>query len=169
MPSCVRVPVSSRMQSVGASRRRYGPFTSFAGLGFAAAIACAGGTPLAAAEPAVLTVQASGFALSGGHAIAKLFQPGDNILGKGRWQSTTRIANGRAQFQFRHLPAGSYAVVVFHDENDNGTIDHGPLGPSEPLGFSNGFTLGLISGLPTFEKLQFPFNGSAQTLNVTVR
>ena len=36
------------------------------------------------------------------------------------------------------LPAGSYAVQVIHDENDNGKLDTNFLGiPSEGYGFSN--------------------------------
>ena len=33
---------------------------------------------------------------------------------------------------------GIYAVIVFHDVNSNGKLDHGILGPKEPYGFSNG-------------------------------
>ncbi|MEO8018648.1 MAG: DUF2141 domain-containing protein [Pseudomonadota bacterium] len=36
------------------------------------------------------------------------------------------------------LPAGSYAVQVMHDENDNGKLDSNFMGiPSEGYGFSN--------------------------------
>jgi uncharacterized protein (DUF2141 family) len=36
------------------------------------------------------------------------------------------------------LPTGRYAVMVFHDRNDNGELDKRPLGiPKEPYGFSN--------------------------------
>lgn len=116
-----------------------------------------------------LTVRASGFAHTRGHAVAKLFITGDNVLEAGRWQATAPIANGLAAFHFAHLPAGTYAVVVFHDENDNGKIDHGLLGPSEPLGFSGGFTLSLLSGRPDFERLKFAFNPPEQTLEVRMR
>jgi uncharacterized protein (DUF2141 family) len=116
-----------------------------------------------------LTVRASGFAHARGHAVAKLFMVGDNVLEAGRWQVTAPIENGLAAFRFSHLPAGSYAVVVFHDENDNGQIDHGLLGPSEPLGFSGGFALSLFSGRPNFERLKFAFQPPEQTLEVRVR
>jgi outer membrane protein len=62
------------------------------------------------------------------------------------------------------LAFGDYAVVVLHDGNDNGEVDHNFLGlPTEPLGFSNGFKLGLFSGKPTFEKLRFTFSSKAAT------
>jgi uncharacterized protein (DUF2141 family) len=136
-----------------------------------ACIAIAGGwvPEASAAEQEALTVRASGFTHTQGQAIAKLFQPGDNVMGNGHCQAVAKIAGGRTEFQFRGLPKGSYAVVVFHDENGNGVIDHGLLGPSEPLGFSNGFTLGLTSGFPTFGKLQFLYSGSSQVLDISVR
>jgi uncharacterized protein (DUF2141 family) len=114
-------------------------------------------------------VRASGFAHARGHAVAKLFAPGDNVLVAGRWQVIAPIENGFAEFDFSQLPAGSYAVVVFHDENDNAQIDHGLLGPSEPLGFSGGFYLSLFSGLPNFERLKFSSQAPEQTLQVRVR
>lgn len=131
-----------------------------------------GNTVLAATDTSVnghLIVRASGFAHAHGHAVAKLFAPGDNVLEAGRWQVTAPIENGFAEFRFPQLPAGSYAVAVFHDENDNGKIDHGLLGPSEPLGFSGGFCLSLFSGRPNFERLKFSFQSSEQTLEVRVQ
>lgn len=79
------------------------------------------------------------------------------------------VKDGRAIFAFPPLPAGSYALVVFHDQNDNMKIDHGFTGPSEPLGFSGDFKISLFSGRPTFDELKFDFKGIATTLEVTVR
>lgn len=123
----------------------------------------------ASSASGVLTVQASGFADSQGHAVAKLFQPGDNVLDKGRWESTAAIKDGQATLAFPPLPAGTYALVVFHDRNDNGRIDHGWMGPSEPLGFSGGFKLTLLSGRPTFEELKFPLDGQPHTMGIVVK
>ena len=39
---------------------------------------------------------------------------------------------------FLKLPPGRYAIIVFHDENDNGLLDKNVLGiPTEGYGFSN--------------------------------
>lgn len=47
-------------------------------------------------------------------------------------------AGGGGPVRFEELAAGSYAVLVFHDENGNGELDGNFLGiPREPLGFSN--------------------------------
>ncbi len=37
------------------------------------------------------------------------------------------------------VPAGTWAVMAYHDENDNEKLDRNPMGiPSEGYGFSNG-------------------------------
>lgn len=137
-------------------------------------LAC-GGAALTAAAPAdgpatgELTIHAIGFANARGHAVAKLFARGDDVLEPGRWQLAETIDGGAAVFHFPALPAGRYALVVFHDQNDNLALDHGLLGPSEPLGFSGGFVLSLFSGRPDFERLQFEFKPPAQALQVSVK
>jgi uncharacterized protein (DUF2141 family) len=116
-----------------------------------------------------LIVHASGFKHARGHAIAKLFWPGENVLAKGHVEVRADIHDGEATLTFSSVQAGNYAVVVFHDENDNGVIDHGTFGPKEPIGFSNGFHLGLFSGFPSFEKLRFAFAPEHNRIEVTVR
>lgn len=116
-----------------------------------------------------LTLHVTGFVHTRGHAVAKLYAPGDNVLGAGHWQVRAPIDANAAVLRFEGLPPGRYAAVVFHDENDNGVIDHGLLGPSEPIGFSGGFVLSLLSGRPDFERLKFDFNPPAQTLELQVR
>ena len=135
------------------------------------AIGLAGTTTIAAQDlkSGELTIRATGFTHARGHAIAKIFARGDSVLGSGRWQVSATIRNEAALFRMPGLQAGAYAVVVFHDENDNGVIDHGVLGPSESIGFSGGFVLGLVSGKPSFERLKFEFEPPAQALEVSVR
>ena len=55
-------------------------------------------------------------------------------------------------YTFNEVPAGTYAVAVFHDENSNGEIDRNFAGmPKESVGASNmtGF------GKPNFTKCMF--------------
>lgn len=119
-----------------------------------------------------LTIQVNGLTHDRGKVIAKLFREGDNVMkietAYLRVQAT--ISDKKAQLVFQNLKYGKYAVTVFHDENDNGTLDHNIFRmPAEPLGFSNGFQLGIRSGLPGFEKLQFDFEAGAETMVVIVR
>ena len=48
------------------------------------------------------------------------------------------VTDSTITIRFSNLVLGEYSAKVFHDENDNGTLDLGALGiPSEPYGFSN--------------------------------
>jgi uncharacterized protein (DUF2141 family) len=138
------------------------------------ALSVAAGAPAAQADTnpstGTLTILADGFQSNRGHAFARLYRPGDKVTGTPWRLIRADIAGNKARFEATDLPFGDYAVVVHHDENDNGVIDHNLLGlPSEPLGFSNGFQLSLVSGRPTFDKLRFTFRAETAPLRVTVR
>ena len=46
-------------------------------------------------------------------------------------------AKDKAVLVYRNLPAGAYAITVFHDENGNGKLDTNLVGfPTERYGFS---------------------------------
>lgn len=128
------------------------------------------------ASPAItLEVQAMGFDDDSGHAIALLYRPGANVLDKNAAfaRATSAIHGGGVLLRFPDLAEGEYALVVFHDSNDNGIIDHNFLHlPAEQLGFSNGFHPGIFAGLPTFEKLRFrldlPVGAEPAVLKVAV-
>jgi uncharacterized protein (DUF2141 family) len=124
-----------------------------------------GGTP----APAKLEVHATGFRHARGHAEAKLYLEGQDVLKEPARRLRSAIDGGAASFVFEGLAPGAYAVVVFHDENDNELIDHSVIHlPAEPLGFSNGFALGLFSGKPTFEKLRFTVGPKTTRLEVAM-
>ncbi len=40
-------------------------------------------------------------------------------------------------FEIKGLSKGEYAIAVVHDENNNGQLDFGGMGPEEGYGFSN--------------------------------
>lgn len=141
------------------------------------AVLAASPTRRASAEEAVvkpgegvLEITANGFKDSRGQAIARLYRAGESVLGEPSRQVRAEIHDGVAILSFRELPFGTCAVVVVHDVNDNGRIDHSFLKlPSEPIGFSNGFALGLFSGMPSFERLAFAFSAEARAIDVTVK
>ena len=127
--------------------------------------------PLAAEDAgADMVIHASGFPNDKGQAVAGMFLEGEDILGKPHFRVVGDIKQGQARLSIPHIKYGSYAVRVFHDENGNNTLDHNMLRlPAEPLGFSNGFKLGLFSGFPTFEKLRFSFQADSPPLNIVVK
>ncbi|WP_437870231.1 DUF2141 domain-containing protein [Sorangium sp. So ce363] len=117
-----------------------------------------------------MEVIANGFRNDNGHAYVRVYRRHDKITDP-PWRSIRMpIVSKEAHFKVPDLAYDAYALVVHHDENDNGRIEHNLLGlPAEPLGFSNGFTLGVFSGMPTFEKLRVVFTEKSRPLRVTVR
>ena len=56
------------------------------------------------------------------------------------------------------LPAGTYAISLFQDENGNGKLDTAVFGiPTEKYGFSNDAQG--VMGLPSYDKCSFTFSG----------
>ena len=52
--------------------------------------------------------------------------------------ASLRAKAGSQSIIFTQLPPGRYAIIAFHDENDNGLLDANALGvPTEGFGFSN--------------------------------
>jgi len=123
-----------------------------------------------AASTGTLRVPLAGFKSDRGQVVVKLFLPGDDVpRGPGSRQLTAKIKGGKARVAFDALPHGTYALFAFHDENQNGTVDHNFLGfPKEALGFSNGFRVSLLSGIPDFDDLKFRFDEKHPTETISM-
>ena len=78
-----------------------------------------------------------------------------------------RLYQGQAEWIITGLPAGTYAVAVFHDINNNGKFDSAGLffRSREPYGFSNG----IVSGKPDYDRISFGYNGGLKVIPLTVR
>ena len=64
------------------------------------------------------------------------------------------------------IPAGEYAIKLFHDENSNGVIDKNLIGiPTEGYGFSNN---GGAMGQPSFSDAKFTVDGNT-LINIHLR
>jgi len=70
--------------------------------------------------------------------------------------------------QILDLPAGEYALVVYHDANGNGRLDKNFVGiPKEPLGFSNSYW---PQGPPTFSHAVFRIEeGETKTCDIKLK
>ena len=68
--------------------------------------------------------------------------------------TTGKISGDSSEVIFRNLPAGRYAVSVFHDEDFNGKIKKGFILLKEGVGFSNYHAINL-SNRPSFKKASF--------------
>lgn len=69
---------------------------------------------------------------------------------------------------FDNVPAGTYAIAVYHDENGNGEMDTNFLGiPSEGVGVSNN-AKGFF-GPPSFSDAKFAVGASPVALTITMK
>jgi uncharacterized protein (DUF2141 family) len=67
----------------------------------------------------------------------------------------------KATCRFEGYPAGTYAIVVYHDENSNHTLDQGFLGiPTEGWGASNDARPFMAA--PSFSSAKFEYPGRTQ-------
>lgn len=117
-------------------------------LGMAALITAA--TVSSAGE---LTVAVSGVTQSNGSVVIALFSREAGFPRElHRADFTKSVTTTDPKFTFRNLPASKYAVLTYHDLNENGTLDKSFVGmPTEPLGLSRYQTIGM-SNRPNFQK-----------------
>ena len=75
------------------------------------------------------------------------------------------VTGSSVKATIKNLKSDTYAIAVFHDENNNEDLDTSRLGiPKEPFGFSNNPRL---FGPPTFRKCKFKFsNTMTKTINL---
>jgi uncharacterized protein (DUF2141 family) len=65
------------------------------------------------------------------------------------------------------LPPGRYAIIAFHDENDNGRLDESPWGvPTEAYGFSND-AQGFLTA-PSFEAASVVLDGEGGEITISL-
>ena len=72
---------------------------------------------------------------------------------------------GRLTFDLGNVPYGRYAVAIFHDVNNNGTLDQNWIGiPQEPYAFAD--VPGSKWRKPRFEEIDFEFGRDGQVLRM---
>ncbi len=64
------------------------------------------------------------------------------------------VDSSNITLEFRNLPPGWYAIMFYHDSNNNGRFDTILGLPREQFGFSNNVRPSL-SGAPSFDKVKF--------------
>jgi uncharacterized protein (DUF2141 family) len=79
----------------------------------------------------------------------------------------SRIVNKKASATFDQLPAGEYAVSVYHDENNNKKMDTNIFGiPKEGVGASND-ARGHF-GPPKYQDAKFYFDGTTKSISIRI-
>lgn len=78
-----------------------------------------------------------------------------------------RIINGKAEYVFKRIPWGNYAIIAYHDENGNDKLDKSFIGkPIELYGFSNN-ARGIISK-PSYNDAAFDLDRADMTVTIHV-
>lgn len=115
-----------------------------------------------------LTVNTSNYNNDNGKAVLFLFRKDDKIPSSPFKTVSTEIKNKKAVFEIPNLVFDDYAIIILHDENNNGKIDHSLGLPNEQLGYSNKWEIGFFTGMPTFSKLKFPFSATQKVQNISI-
>ncbi len=107
---------------------------------------------------------ANGVVRCGLYASADGFrQPGRELRG-----AVARINGRQATCVFSGIPAGNFAVAVFHAEQNEAQIDVGMFGkPKQGFGFS--LNPSASFGPPSFSAAAFDFKGGSQALQVRLQ
>ena len=132
-----------------------------------------GSSPLLEAQstgPAAVTVHVIGARNTKGKIRAALFHGGEGFPNDASHAFRTQPMDidpqtSSAQIVFTDLPAGVYAVSVYHDENMNQKLDKNFVGvPKEGYGASNNPKKKM--GPPSFEETKFQLCGTEQSLEI---
>lgn len=139
---------------------------------FLALTALAAGAPVAAlADPAGdVTVTVTGLRSDKGQVMACLTARADRFPQCARdphARSIKTAAGSTVELDFGAVPAGRYAISLFHDENGNGRMDKRLAIPREGYGFSRNAPVRF--GPPSFERASFVVDAAGQHQNIRVR
>jgi uncharacterized protein (DUF2141 family) len=109
-----------------------------------------------------IRVEVSGFRNNHGRLGCALFNSTDGFP-REREKALKRmwapIQGDHAECMFDGVPAGAYAVTIFHDEDSSGKFKKNLLGyPLEGYGFSNNVSPQLSA--PSFDECKFQYDGT---------
>ncbi|MBN3921794.1 DUF2141 domain-containing protein [Nostoc sp. NMS4] len=118
-----------------------------------------------------LTVEIDGLKNKEGEVCASLFASSegfpsdrDRVLQK----QCTKITDNPFEITFNNLKAGSYAVAVFHDQNNDRTLNRNILGiPSEGFGFSSNPEI--RTSAPKFSEAAFLVAGPDTNIHIQLK
>lgn len=118
-----------------------------------------------------LTVEIGGLYSTQGKVCLSLFSSSRGFPGDGERalkKQCAKVTEIPMQIQFEKLPAGTYAVVVYHDQNDNNNFDRNDLGmPLEGFGFSQNPEV--KTSAPKFGESAFFIAGSQTKIQIELQ
>lgn len=88
----------------------------------------------------------------------------DNFMGIPVVGTNGKIVDGKSTIVFENIPAGEYAVICYHDKNDNDKMDFSPNRmPLEDYGASNNV---MAFAPPSFETAKFLLKDKEVSLEI---
>jgi uncharacterized protein (DUF2141 family) len=137
---------------------------------FAAATLVVSGAPPAHATSTpsnVLHVTITGVKSAAGHVRVDVCTERE-FLKECRYTGASAAVPGATTVLVAGVPPGRYAVVAYHDKNDNDEVDRNVVGlPTEAVGFSNGVRIGLRA--PRFSEAAINYAGGEEDLTVRLQ
>lgn len=125
---------------------------------------------MAAAQECTLTVNVDGIRNDTGMVRAMVFGSDENFpFGTSKVFKILQgvIKDGKATLEVKGVPYGTYAISVYHDENNSGYLEQGAYGkPKEGIGASNNPPK--KNRPPTFEEARFTISEEAKVINITM-
>lgn len=110
-----------------------------------------------------ITAKAVDVTSDSGKVAFALYQK-DNFMKKPLQSKTAKIVDGKSTVVFDNLEPGEYAIVCYHDKNDNDKMDFQPNGmPMEDFGVSNNI---MTFGPPTYENAKFILSDKDLSLEI---
>jgi uncharacterized protein (DUF2141 family) len=124
--------------------------------------------PALAQEPGAVIVHVENVRSSEGHVRVELCTQGAFLTDDCAVAGSAPARRGETVVALRDVPAGVYAVQVYHDVNDDHKVNRGLFGiPTEDIGFSREAPLGLHG--PQFIKAAFNHAADEQVVTVHLR
>ncbi|WOD42520.1 DUF2141 domain-containing protein [Hwangdonia lutea] len=100
-----------------------------------------------------------------GQVFIAIYNAKENFLNKGFKSVKTNIENNSCKVVFKAIPNGTYAISMFHDENENNKMDTNFIGiPKEDYGCSNN-AKGFM-GPPKWEDAKFIIHNESITQHI---
>lgn len=102
-----------------------------------------------------------------GKVYVAIYNTEESFLYKGFQYLSAKIGANTCSVIFKNIPEGTYAVSMFHDENDNNKMDTNFLGiPKEDYGCSNN-AKGFM-GPPKWEDAKFQVSNKTVIQNIQI-
>jgi uncharacterized protein (DUF2141 family) len=76
------------------------------------------------------------------------------------------IARQKIAFTFHDVKKGTYGIRCFQDQNDDGKLNKGMFGPTEPWGMS--WKGEKVIRWPSFDKIEFEVTSDIKNLKITL-